>query len=465
MLAAGLLAQSGMAIPRDPALDSTLAVLRDGYTFIWDRCRQFNSDLFLTRVLGQRAVCIHGREAASLFYDEDRFERHPALPRRVVTSLFGKGAVHTLDDSAHHHRKAAFLSLMTPANLARLMDGTARQWRFAIRAWERADAVVLFDEVQQVLAAAVCEWAGVPLAPDEIPARARDLMLMVDAFGGVGPRLWKGKLARHRAERWIADLIEDVRRGGVHAEPDTALHVMAQHRELDGSLLDARTAAVEVLNVLRPTVAVAWYIAFAALALHEHPAAQAALAREPFDGSAGEATDLFMQEVRRYYPFTPFLGATVRRPFDWRGHRFTPGTLVLLDVYGTNHDPALWDEPDAFRPERFRHWRNDAFGFIPQGGGDRATGHRCPGEWVTMHNITLALHVLTRCATYEVAPDQDLRIDLTRMPTRPRSGFVLRQVRATPLLDDAFPRQPSPTAARDSAAALASGEAQRALRA
>ena len=110
------------AIPRDPALDGTLSVLREGHDFIWSRCRRFHSDLFETRLLGRRAVCIHGADAARLFYDEDKFERHGALPRRVVTSLFGKHGVQTLDGAAHERRKGMFLQLMTQANMERLMD-------------------------------------------------------------------------------------------------------------------------------------------------------------------------------------------------------------------------------------------------------------------------------------------------------------------------------------------------------
>jgi fatty-acid peroxygenase len=441
------------AIPRDPALDSTLSILKDGYEFIWKRCQRWNTDLFEARVMGKKAICIHGREAAQIFYDGERFQRQGALPRRVVTSLFGKGAVHSLDDQAHHHRKSAFLSLMSPQSLARLMELTAKHWRDSVLRWENQPSIVLFDEAQRVLTAGVCEWAGVPVKASELPKRAHDLGAMVDAFGGVGPRLWKGKLARMRSERWIERLVERVRSGRLQPAPGTPLHVMANHRELNGELLDARVAAVELLNVIRPTVAVAWYIAFAALALHQHEAARERLRAEPYELSAGTYADMFMQEVRRFYPFTPYLGAKVRNDFEWRGHRFERGTLVLLDVYGTAHDARLWEAPGEFRPERFERWDGDAFDFIPQGGGSRSLGHRCPGEWITMHNIDLALHILTRCMTYEVAPGQDLTIALDRMPTRPKSGLILTRVRATKALHAKPPQMPSETAGRSASEA------------
>ncbi|HZU32571.1 MAG TPA: cytochrome P450, partial [Candidatus Angelobacter sp.] len=426
-------------IPRDPAIDSTLNMLREGYDFIWNRCRRFGSDIFQTRILGQRTICIHGPEAAELFYDESKFQRRNAIPRRVVTSLFGKNALHTLEGEEHRNRKAAFLALMSPASLARLMDETAQQWRMAIHRWENQECVVLFDETQRILTRAMCAWTGVPLPEAEAPRRARDFSRMVDAFGGVGPRLWNGKLARIATQAWIGRIIESVRRGQMQVDAESALGIMASHRGLNGRLLDTKTAAVELINVIRPTVAVSWYITFAALALHQHPASRRRILEE--SAGHGEYTDLFMQEVRRFYPFTPYLGALVRKSFEWKGHHFQKGRLVLLDVHGTDHDPRIWEQPHEFWPERFQRWNGSAYNFIPQGGGPRVQGHRCPGEWITMHNVALALHFLTRTITYDV-PKQDLRFDITRMPTAPRSGFVMRNVRATAALHQEVPRYP-----------------------
>jgi fatty-acid peroxygenase len=447
-------------IPRDPALDSTFAMMREGYEFIWNRCKRFESDLFETRIMGRRTVCIHGPRAAQLFYDNEKFQRAGALPRRVLTTLFGKNAVQTLDDEAHFQRKGAFLAIMTPANMELLTDLTVEQWRAAIHRWQKADSVVLFEEARTLLTSAVCAWAGVPLSPAEAPRRARQLSRLVDGFGGVGPRVWKGKLARFRLERWMAGLISDVRSGAVSARTGSALAVMANLRDAGGQLVDARTAGIELLNIIRPTTAVAWYVAFAALALHQNPLACERIAQEEVGAHAGTYTDLFTQEVRRFYPFTPFLGAKVRTAFDWQDHHFEPGALVLLDVYGANRDPRLWREPNEFRPERFEQWQPNAYDFIPQGGGSRTTGHRCPGEWITMHNIALALHFLTRCVRYDVVAHQDLSFDLGRMPTRPRSGVILRNVRALAALDAAFPRAPSMSANRDAAEAVATGEAE-----
>jgi fatty-acid peroxygenase len=133
--------------------------------------------------------------------------------------------------------------------------------------------------------------------------------------------------------------------------------------------------------------------------------------------------------VRRYYPFTPFVGAKVKEAFDWRGYHFARGQLVLLDVYGALHDARAWPRPNDFDPERFNGWKGTAFDFMPQGGGS-ALGHRCAGEWVTLELLTLAVRFLSRGMTFEVVPEQRLSFPLSRMPTRPQDGFIIRKVRA-----------------------------------
>lgn len=57
-----------MEIPRDPSLDSTLALLSEGYRFISRRCQRYRSDIFQTRFMLRRAFCVTGEEAARMFY-------------------------------------------------------------------------------------------------------------------------------------------------------------------------------------------------------------------------------------------------------------------------------------------------------------------------------------------------------------------------------------------------------------
>ncbi|SCL38669.1 fatty-acid peroxygenase [Micromonospora rhizosphaerae] len=411
-------------IPVDRSPESTLAFLRDGYRFIGDRCDRYGSDIFQTRLLLEPTICLRGRPAAVLFYDDERFVRQGAMPMRGQRTLTGVGGVQGLDDAAHRERKAMLMSIMTPTAIRQLGQLFDDEWRARIPVWEQSGPVVLYDEVSRMLTRVVCAWAGVPLTGSDVPRRTVELHAMIEAPAAVGPRHWRGLLGRRRAERWISKVVERARVGSPPTAEGSALRVIAEHQDGRGRLLPRRIAAVDLLNVLRPTVAVDRFVVFAALALHDHPHWRERARRDE------PATECFVQEVRRYYPFFPIAVARVRRSFDWQGHHFPRGRRVVLDLYGTNHHPELWPGPEQFRPDRFTGWRGDPFSFIPQGGGDHLTDHRCAGEWITIELMKRAVTNLTTAMSYRVPP-QDLALNLRRMPTLPPSGFVIDGVRRT----------------------------------
>jgi fatty-acid peroxygenase len=184
-------------------------------------------------------------------------------------------------------------------------------------------------------------------------------------------------------------------------------------------------------------VAVARFIVFAAKALHEHPDARRRIA-----SGDRKYLDHFVQEVRRLSPFFPFIGGCVRRAFEWRGYAFPQGIWVILDLYGTNRDPRSWKDPAAFRPERFRDPPN-LFELVPQGAGHASVTHRCPGEEMTVHLMRTAVLLLLESVVYEV-PEQDLSVDLSRIPALPSSGFVMSRPRRIVHTSDILAHAASP---------------------
>jgi len=407
------------AAPHTRAFDSSLALLNEGYRFMPRRFEELGSDIFATRIMLRRVLCMRGAEAARLFYASDRFTRRKAIPPTVLTLLQDFGSAEMLDGAAHLQRKALMLSLLGAYDNARLTALAADLWRARFAEWRQRGRVVLLREAESVLAEAACRWAGIALAPEALRLRTEEFAAMVDGAGSFGPRNLRAQLLRRRSERWARDLVDAVRSGRITADPGSALAVIARHRDHDGQALDTSTAAVELINLLRPTLAVARFVVFGALALHQFPAWRARLA----SGDDAELT-MFAQEVRRFYPFFPGVGGRASGDFTWHGMRFAKGDWVLLDLYGTNHHPALWPQPESFDPERFASWRDDGHSLVAQGAGDYLTGHRCPGEMATVALMKSALHLLAAEASYQV-PAQDLTIDMARMPTMPRSGLVL----------------------------------------
>jgi fatty-acid peroxygenase len=399
-------------------VDESAMVLAQGYTWLPGLRRAAPDGVADTRVLGQRAVGLCGPEAARFFYDEDHVRRQTAIPGPVQSTLFGHDAVHTLDDGAHRQRKSFFLSVLPREHASELVDSVAAAWEQEAATWVPGRPVVLFEAASRVLARGVCRWAGVPLPEPDVAAVARDLTAMVDGFATLGPRHWRARSARTRREEWVAHFVRAARDGREPARPGSALDAVARHRDERGELLEPRLAAVELLNVVRPTVAVCWFVMFTGHALHRWPEH-----RERLRGGDADFTRAFAHEVRRFYPFAPFIGGRAVTDSTWRDHHVPAGALVLLDIYGQNHDADLWGDPYAFRPQRFLDRPPGAFDLIPQGGGDPATGHRCPGEPASVGLLgTLATHLAQ--SKYEV-PEQDLTISLRRVPAKVADGFVI----------------------------------------
>lgn len=411
-------------MPRASEFDSTLSLLRQGYEFVSNTSRKLDSDIYEGRLLLQKTIFMTGEEAAHLFYDNEKFQRHGAMPKRVQKTLLGVGGVQSLDDESHRHRKHLFVQqLMAPEKIESLKQVTHQELLSAATGWPHASQIMLFPELQLILCRAVCQWAGVPLDDAEAKQRAGDLGAMIESGGRVGIPHWVGRRARKRSERWIAGLIEKVRSKELIVGKGSALYAVAFHRKLNVELLSPQIAAVELLNILRPTVAIARFLIFGALALHQHPQCKKTIA-----SGDEEYLEMFVQEVRRFYPFFPQLAARVRKNFQWKGYLFPKGRRVILDLYGTNHDDRLWQNPHVFNPERFRNRATNAYDFIPQGGGDYQIHHRCPGEWITVELIKMIMDFLVREITYEV-PAQNLEIDLGEIPTLPASTFIIEKVR------------------------------------
>ena len=166
-------------MPREEGIDHSLSLMREGYMYVLNRRHSFNSDIFETRLLGKKAICMGGKEAAEVFYDTEKFKRKDAAPNWAVQTLFGKNGVQALDGQAYKHRKEMFMSIMTPEGLEKLTDITKKQWKMAVDKWEQMDKVVLYEEVQEIMCRTACEWAGVPVQEDEVKKLTKDLAAML----------------------------------------------------------------------------------------------------------------------------------------------------------------------------------------------------------------------------------------------------------------------------------------------
>lgn len=409
-----------MSTTRIPPLwaDRTVQLLKDGYLFLPRMRWKHQADIVPLRVLGQPAIAVYGPEGARMLYERPEIKRRHAVPGRVQKTLFGEGGVQSLDDQQHRHRKEMFMRIMEPERLKELGEITSHTLNKHAQRWFGRPSLNLTKASEEVLMEAGAAWAGVPIPDSSIRRRARQMSAMVDSFAAIGPRHWAGRIMRRRAENWMSSIVEQARAGELEPPPGSALSVIASHRDLNGEPLRPVVAGVEVLNIVRTLVAVGRFVAFTGVALHEHGG----------DPSTDEELKRYVHEVRRFYPFAPFIGGRVDTAFEWEGTRFPKGAMVLLDIYGMNHDSRWWENPQRFDPERFSSRPISPYDYVPQGGGDFHPHHRCAGEDATITVLMEFTRFLSQETTADVPP-QDLTIDLGRIPARPASGFVVSNLR------------------------------------
>jgi fatty-acid peroxygenase len=411
--------------PKAPFLDCSVSMLKDPYRLISKLCVQLNSNCFRTRLFGKPVICFQGEAAARHFYDPQLTIRKGSAPEPLKATLFGKGAIQGKDQKEHQSLKSLFLSLLTADSIQELNRFFLRELTLSCKRWTSCRNISLYEELRPALTRSVCLWTGVPLPKDEIPMRTADLTAMFDSAVAPGLGHLRARWGRYHSETWIRKMVHQHRIGASPFPSNSPAHKISCFVDANGKALSDRVAAVEILNLLRPTVAISVYLTFLMHALIQYPENRGNVLSDPRFCLA------FVQEVRRFYPFFPSVMAKSRREFQFGEFRIPAGTRLILDLYGTNHDPHFWADPMSFRPDRFLDLKPSAFSFIPQGGGEPSITHRCPGEDPTIALMCTAAAFFSKQMRFQV-PSQNLEIDFARLPALPKSHLILSEVEWIP---------------------------------
>lgn len=399
--------------------------LDEGYLLLSELRKEADAPVVKARLLNKEVIAVYGKEAAKKFYDPRNFKREGAMPKVVLKTLFGEEGVQTLDGKAHEHRKTTFMNLMTPKRMDeyhRILDKNLAQ-----KLDQQHGEFELFDLSKDVLFRSICEWAGIDLSEmskEEIDQLAEYQISMISSAVTNPATHIKGIENRKKSEKWAQSLIEHARTNPVAGKEDIALYAFANATDDDGELLPIDVAAVELLNVIRPTVALTVWIALMGHALFSRPDIYQRLHAE-FD----KLQDSFIQEMRRYYPFFPMLPAFAKQDVEIDGYLIPKDSWVVLDLYGTNHDKRTIETPEVFRISRYlgkeKHISYDEeYEMIAQGGGKFEAMHRCAGEWITLHTLRVFSDQLVNKYQFSV-PKQDWEIPMNQFPTYPKSKALL----------------------------------------
>jgi fatty-acid peroxygenase len=413
--------------------DDSVSFLAQGYGFgarVWARARPGARSVPM-RFLGRDALLVRGAEGVATFYDEERIARHGAMPALVQQTLFGRGSVHSLDGDEHRHRKATFLDVAyEDEQVERLLPLFAREWQSELDAWLGGGDRTAYDAAVGAFGRASMSWAQLPGTSEAKTRWSARLAQIVDGFGvPYSPEYLLAFANRQWSDRHAQHLIEAARSGRLNPDPGAALHSWAWHRNRDGDLLEPRLAGVELQNSIRPMIAVARFVAFAAKELHDRPEWRSRIAAEVGERNSlvgGPLATAFAQEIRRTASFVPILPGWATADIELDGERLEAGGRVVLDILGTNTDARSWERPEEFDPERFVGIDDyEALrAFVPHGGADPANGHRCPGEKLAIAGLATAVSTLSDPRVTILG--SGLAVNRRRLPTKPASGGRVR---------------------------------------
>lgn len=371
-------------------------------------------------MLGTPTVLLRGKEGVRYFYDTAKVKRENAMPKFISGPLFGNGAVHGLDGQQHLDRKNMMVNLAyDDARVEQFKQLVAEEVETMLSKWREQEGNV-YDDAAIAYGRAAFRWAGIPMSDEEMEEKATQYSRLLDTFGNPLTNLisWK---ERRSLDMYFAQVIAKVRSGEMKVGEDTVVGTIA------ASDLDDRTAGIELQNLTRPTVAVSRFAAFAAAALVENQDWIERI-RSAANGQLIDVPEAiaFAQEVRRTKPFVPMLPATALVDGEVSGCPIKKGQRVLIDILNTNTG-SDWDKPGTFDPSRFLGVDGESIEtFIPQGGGNVRTGHRCPGEKIAVTALSVTVAALCRPEVHISDDQEDTTFSWTKMLTRPTTGVRVK---------------------------------------
>lgn len=406
------------AIPRRPGIDGALPFLQDSYRFVSRTADRLGTDAFSTTLLGAPVVCLRGAEAAALFAGAGSgasssppaltdVESVPASVGRLILRRLRLGRAALPDP-------AADLSDLLIGSAEDRLAGIARE-EFAdtVLQWRGEGLVTLRDELPALLGRTALRWAGVPSDRWQIVERADEMRSLMRPATLVR-REPRGVLASRRSvDGWARSLVSDARSARFRVVPASPLAAIADAGDPDSA------AAERLLALIRPILAVSVFIEFAFLGLAGSPQLRTA-----FRHGDHSELDGFVTEVRRRTPFLPAVIGRAAADLPWRGATIPAGRNVVLDVFGTNHDPRLWPDPLLLDPARYREGRGDATAIVAQGADAFGAGAASLGESATQGIVAAAIRGLSG-TRWSAVGSQDRRVRYSQVPARVASGLVL----------------------------------------
>ncbi|HEU4439207.1 MAG TPA: cytochrome P450 [Methylomirabilota bacterium] len=442
-------ATSPLTGPKGGYFRGAAAAMRRDQLGFYEACAREHGDVVETRLGPYRVLLIYHPDAIEELLVGRNRDFIKSRGVRLLRPLLGNGLFLAEGDSwlrqrrllqpAFHRQRVAgygdVMSAYATRHVSGWKDGAVVEIHAEMMALTQAIVgKTLFDADVSGDAHEVSQAARV-LAED-FGARLRTLTLI--PYWVPTPRNLRSRRAIRRLDTLVHRMI--AQRRAVSEDRGDLLSMLLQAQDADdGSRMTARQVRDEAMTMFlagHETTAVAlswtWYL------LGRHPDADARLADElshvlgdrpptVADLPRLEYASMVVTEAMRLYPPAYGLGRQAQRATEVAGLAIAAGDIVIAPTWVVHRDPRWFDEPAAFRPER---WAGDLaqrlprFAYFPFGGGPR----QCIGNVFAQMEATLILAAIAQRFRLSLVPGQ--RITPTPYITlRPEPGIRMSLAR------------------------------------
>ncbi len=142
------------------------------------------------------------------------------------------------------------------------------------------------------------------------------------------------------------------------------------------------------------------------------------------DLKALDFTHMVLEESMRLYPPAYAVGREAVEEDLILGQRIPPKSILLISIFALHRDPRHWEDPEAFRPERFAAERikeRPRLAYMPFGAGPRM----CIGNHFAMMEMQLLLAMLIRRFDFELVEGHPVEPE-PLITLKPKHGLLMR---------------------------------------
>ena len=381
-----LLARIGKNLPPTmpiPSVLQTLACRQSFFTFV-EHCRAHYGNRFTVYPIDMPPLVF--------LCDPDDIQEmiaappaalHPGAGGTLLAPLIGTSSFMLCEEEAHKCGRSAIMPVFhrkTVEGRAAMVAGTVER---EVASWPLEEPFALHPRVRALTLRLILRAV---LVEEDCTLDAMHERLLKSLSVAGSPVLqvpqlrrlpgWHGRWKRFVEHRAGADelIFAIIRRRRAEAEHGDLLDGLLAAHNPDGSAMTDQQLRDNLMSVIlagheTTTAELAW--AFQLLA-HNHPVQSRLL--EELDGGMGERyLAATIDETLRHRPAFPFLiPRVVAEPIEIGGWSYRPPARLLGCTYLMHHDPALYPEPHAFRPERFLSEARQAPTWLPWGAGRKS---------------------------------------------------------------------------------------------